>query len=49
LYKYINNYIANTYWESRLPQHHPRLTIDSSASEVESFIRDKYVNKRWVN
>lgn len=49
MYKYVNNYIINSYWEARLPRGYNRLHIDSTAQEVESFIKDKYLNKKWAN
>eukprot|EP00347_Sterkiella_histriomuscorum_P008634 403344346 len=49
MYKHLNNSIANSYWEAKLPGSHAKLNIDSKPAEVESFIIDKYINKRWVD
>jgi stromal membrane-associated protein len=49
MYKHFNNAIVNAYWEARLPQGFQKPGQNASGSEVESFIRDKYVNKRWID
>ena len=49
LYKHLNNTIVNAYWEARLPKGYNKPGQNASSNEVESFIRDKYVNKRWVD
>ena len=49
MYKHVNNTIINSYWEAKLPANHNKPGQNASSSEVESFIRDKYINKRWVD
>jgi len=49
MYKYVNNSIINAYWEANLPPHFNKPGQSASSHEVESFIRDKYINKRWVD
>lgn len=45
--KCIGNQKANQYWEYNLPSDFIRPN-SRSRHEMEAFIRDKYVNKRWV-
>jgi hypothetical protein len=49
MYKHVNNTIINAYWEARLPNGYNKPGQNASSHEVESFIRDKYINKRWVD
>ena len=49
MYKHVNNAILNTYWEARLPKGYNRPSQNASSSEVEAFIRDKYVHKKWID
>ena len=49
MYKHVNNAIINTYWEARLPKGYNKPGQNATSNEVESFIRDKYLNKRWVD
>lgn len=49
LYKHLNNAFINSYWEARLPNNFQKPGPNASASEVDSFIKDKYLNKRWVD
>jgi hypothetical protein len=49
MYKHVNNSIINAYWEANLPAHYNKPGQGASSHEVESFIRDKYINKRWVD
>ena len=49
MYKHFNNAIVNAYWEAKLPKGYNKPVQGASSSEVESFIRDKYVNKRWID
>ena len=48
MYKHLNNTIVNSYWEAKLPKGYNKPGQSASGSEVEAFIRDKYINKRWV-
>ena len=48
MYKCINNAIVNAFWEANMPQNYQKPGQNASSFEVESFIRDKYVNKRWA-
>ena len=48
IYQHMNNYLANHYFESSLNTKQ-KPTQSSGNAEVESFIKDKYVNRRWVN
>jgi stromal membrane-associated protein len=49
MYKHVNNTILNAYWEARLPRGYNKPGQNATSQEVESFIRDKYVNRRWVD
>jgi stromal membrane-associated protein len=49
MYKHVNNAIINSYWEARLPRGFQKPGQNAPSSEVESFIRDKYVNKKWID
>ena len=49
LYKHLNNSVVNAYWEARLPKGYNKPGQNASSHEVESFIRDKYVYKRWID
>ncbi|KAH0795130.1 ARF GAP-like zinc finger-containing protein [Histomonas meleagridis] len=46
--KYIGNQKANDYWEYNLPPDFQR-PDPNDRSSMERFIRDKYVNKKWIN
>ena len=48
MYKHLNNTVVNSYWEAKLPRGYNKPGQNASSQEVESFIRDKYINKRWV-
>lgn len=48
MYKHMNNMIVNAFWEANLPRNYQKPGQNASSHEVESFIRDKYVNKRWA-
>jgi hypothetical protein len=48
MYKHLNNTIVNSYWEAKLPKGYNKPGQSASSQEVEQFIRDKYINKRWV-
>ena len=48
MYKHLNNTVVNSYWEAKLPRGYNKPGQSASSQEVESFIRDKYINKRWV-
>ena len=41
--------MVNSYYEARLPPNYQKPGPSASNNEVESFIKDKYVKKRWVN
>lgn len=49
MYKSFSNAIVNAYWEANLPRGYNKPGQNASSREVESFIRDKYVNKRWID
>lgn len=49
MYKYFNNHIVNSFYEARLPSNYQKPGPNASNNEVEQFIRDKYLNRRWVN
>ena len=49
MYKHVNNTIINAYWEAKLPSNFNKPGQNASSHEVESFIRDKYINKRWID
>ena len=49
MYKHVNNTIINSYWEANLPSNFSKPGQNASSHEVESFIRDKYINKRWID
>lgn len=49
MYKHVNNTIINAYWEANLPSNYNKPGQNASSHEVESFIRDKYINKRWID
>lgn len=49
MYKSFNNAIVNAYWEARLPSGYQKPGQNASSKDVESFIRDKYVNRKWVD
>jgi hypothetical protein len=45
----MNNVIINAYWEAKLPNHYQKPGQNASPSEVETFIKDKYLQKKWVD
>lgn len=49
MYRHVNNAIINSYWEARLPRGFQKPGQNASSGEVESFIRDKYVHKKWID
>ena len=49
MYKHVDNAVINNYWEARLPKGYQKPGQSASSSEVEQFIKDKYVNKKWVD
>lgn len=42
------NQRVNEYYEAKLPPNYPHPNEQSTVSEMEKFIREKYVEKRWV-
>ena len=42
------NQRVNAYYEATLPQNYPHPNEHTPVSEMEKFIRQKYVEKRWV-
>lgn len=49
MYKCLNNSIVNAFWEAKLPKGFQKPGQNANSRDVESFIRDKYVNRRWVD
>lgn len=49
MYKSFNNFIANQYWEGKLPRGYNRPGPNSTPNEVEKYIRDKYINRLWID
>ncbi len=49
MYKHFNNAVVNAYWEAKLPKGFQKPGQNANSREVEAFIRDKYVNKRYVD
>ena len=49
MYKHLSNSIIDAYWEARLPKDYSKPGQNASSHEVQQFIRDKYVNKRWID
>jgi len=49
MYKHVNNAVINSYWEARLPHGYNKPSQNANSKEVEAFIRDKYVHKKWVD
>lgn len=49
MYKHVNNALINSYWEARLPRTHDKPGPGTSPNDVEAFIRDKYINKKWID
>lgn len=48
IFETLDNEVANTYWEKRRPANHPRLSETSSSHAVETFLREKYERRIWV-
>ncbi len=48
MYKNLNNSLVNAYWEAKLPKNYNKPGQNASSHEVEQFIRDKYIHKKWV-
>ena len=42
------NQRVNAYYEAKLPQNYPHPNEHTPVNEMEKFIREKYVEKRWV-
>lgn len=49
MYKHVNNALINSYWEARLPRTYNKPGPNTNPNEVEAFIRDKYINKKWID
>lgn len=49
MYKHMNNAIVNAYWEARLPRNYQKPGQNATSQQVADFIRDKYVNKKWID
>jgi len=49
MYKHVNNVLINSFWEARLPHSFRKPDQNTSADQVEAFIRDKYINRKWVD
>ena len=49
MYKEFNNAIANFYWESQMPKNYPKPGANATPKEIENFIKDKYLNKKWIS
>lgn len=49
MYKFFSNRIANFYYEATLPNNFQKPTPASTSTEVERFIRDKYIHKKWIH
>lgn len=45
----MSNVIVNTYWEALLPRNFQKPGQNATAMEVENFIKDKYIKKRWAD
>ncbi len=44
----VDNRIANAYYEARLPASYKKPTQNSSTSETDRFIREKYLKQPWI-
>lgn len=49
MYKHVNNMLLNCYWEARMPAGYQKPTQNSSPEEVMRFIKEKYLQKRWID
>ena len=49
MYKHVNNAFINAYWEARLPSGYQKPGQNSSPDEVMRFIKEKYLQKKWVD
>lgn len=49
MYKFVSNRIINSYWEARLPSSFQKPGQGASSKDVETFIKDKYLQKKWVD
>ena len=45
----LTNNLVNSYWEANLPSSTNKPGPNASSNEVNRFLTDKYVNKKWVN
>jgi len=49
MYRHMSNRIANFYWEAQLPRNYTKPSQSASNQEIEHYIREKYINKRWCH
>ena len=49
LFQALNNNLVNSYWEANLRSNFSKPGPNASSSEVNSFLTDKYVNKKWID
>ena len=49
LFQNLTNNLANSYWEANLPSHFSKPGSNASAHEVNQFLMNKYVNKKWID
>lgn len=45
----MNNNLVNAYWEANLPKNYQKPGPQAPTSEVTRFLKEKYVDKRWVD
>jgi len=48
LFKYMNNYIANSYLEANLPSGFRKPVTGSDIHEIKRFLREKYIDMKYA-
>ena len=45
----MSNNLVNSYWEANLPKNFQKPIQGCQTSEVTRFLKEKYVDKKWVD
>ena len=45
----LSNNLVNAYWEANLPKNYQKPAQNASTAEVTRFLKEKYVEKRYVD
>lgn len=49
MYKHFSNHTVNAYWEAKLPKGFQKPGPSASSMDVQNFITDKYIHKKYID